>query len=277
MKEKLPVYLIGLDSFNINTFLLFVCLIVPLILIGYWLFYFSSEDSDEENFENDFLKNLERDFVKDKKDKSKKKFNDEDNEIEKSAYGEALKILDRARADSLKILGRAQMKAQGLLDNTYVISKENRKRLEDSVRDIYEKQSRVLDNLSEELLDNYRLAIEEGKKENIRTLYEVTEAMKKEAIQGVDELKDVVKRETMGAQDALEEKIMSEYAKVDTEIKEYKKSKIESLNKKIIELLSNVYSEVIGQDLDQVRHEKLILDLLDREIKKSGLKINKEN
>lgn len=273
MKEKLPVYLTSLDSFDTNTFLVLVSLIVPLILLGYWLFFIK----DEENYDNDFLKNLGKGFSKDLKNKNKEGLSVDNNEIEKSAYGEALKILDRARADSLKILGRAQIKAQGLLDNTYVISKENRKRLEDSVKDIYEKQSRVLDNLSEELLDNYRVAIEEGKKENIRTLYEVTEAMKKEAIQGVDELKDVVKRETMGAQDALEEKITSEYAKVDAEIKDYKRSKVESLNKKIFELLSNIHSEVIGQDLDQIKHEKLILDLLDREIKKSGLKINKEN
>lgn len=269
MKEKLPIYLISLDSLNINTFLFLICLLIPLVLIVYWLFYYE----DEGDLDNDFFKRLGEGFSRNKL--NKKDASVEGNEIEKSAYGEALKILDRARADSLKILGRAQIKAQGLLDNTYVISKENRRKLEDSVKDIYEKQSRVLDNLSEELLDSYRLAIEEGKKENIRTLYEVTEVMRKEAIQGVNELKDVVKRETMGAQDALEEKITSEYAKVDAEIKEYKKSKVESLNKKIFEVLSNIHSEVIGQDLDQIKHEKLILELLDREIKKSGLKINK--
>jgi hypothetical protein len=268
MKVNLPVYLISRDIFSIENFLLLVCFIVPLALLGYWLFNLSQEDEFDEVR---LPLNLNWSPQKNKK---KKDSNVEEGGIERSAYGEALKILDRARADSLKILGRAQMKAQGLLDNTYVISKENRKKLEDSVKSIYEKQERVLDNLSEELLENYRLAIEQGKKENIRTLYEVTEAMKKEAIQGVDELKDVVKRETMGAQDALEEKITSEYAKVDLEIKDYKKKKVEGLNKKIFELLSNIHSEVIGQELDQIKHEKLILELLDREIKKSGLKMN---
>ena len=268
MKVNLPVYLLSKNIFNTDNFLLFVCFIVPLALLGYWLFSLSQEDEPDEKHP---LLNFNW-----TPEKNKKKVDSdvEEKGLERSAYGEALKILDRARADSLKILGRAQMKAQGLLDNTYVISKENRKKLEDSIRGIYEKQERVLDNLSEELLENYRVAIEQGKKENIRTLYEVTEAMKKEAIQGVDELKDVVKRETMGAQDALEEKITSEYAKVDLEIKDYKKKKVESLNKKIFELLSNIHSEVIGQDLDQIKHEKLILDLLDREIKKSGLKIS---
>jgi F0F1-type ATP synthase membrane subunit b/b' len=98
--------------------------------------------------------------------------------------------------------------------------------------------------------------------------------MKQEAIKGVDELKNVVKKETIGAQDALEEKIAREYAKVDDEIKEYKKKKVNSLNKKVYELLSNIYTEVIGQDLDQVKHEKLIIELLEKELSKSGLKNN---
>jgi hypothetical protein len=227
MKVNLPVFLISRNIFNTESFLILVCFIVPLALLGYWLFSLSKEDESDVKHPT-----LEFNWTPEK-NKKRVDSNVEEEGIERSAYGEALKILDRARADSLKILGRAQMKAQGLLDNTYVISKENRKKLEDSVRGIYEKQERVLDNLSEELLENYRVAIEQGKKENIRTLYEVTEAMKKEAIQGVDELKDVVKRETMGAQDALEEKITSEYAKVDLEIKDYKKKKVESLNKKI--------------------------------------------
>ena len=47
-----------------------------------------------------------------------------------------------------------------------------------------------------------------------------------------------------------------------------------SLNKKVYELLSNIYTEVIGQDLDQVKHEKLIIELLEKELSKSGLKNN---
>jgi F0F1-type ATP synthase membrane subunit b/b' len=264
MKINLPI---STDSFlfgliDPTDLLILSCFFIPLILAVYYVVVLSEEG--ESFLDPDYFNNVFK--------KRKRKVSEEDGDIEKNAYGEALKILDRARADSLKILGRAQVKAQGLLDNTYTISKENRKKLEDNLKVIYEKQERVMDNLSEELLEYYRQAIEEGKKENIRTLYEVTEAMKKEALQGVDELKEVVKKETMGAQDALQQKITSEYAKVDGEIKEYKNNKVEALNKKIFELLSNIHSEVLGEDLDQIKHEKLILELLDREVKKSGLR-----
>lgn len=264
MKINLP-FLTDIHLFGFlyeKDFLIISCFFLPLLLSIYYVVVLSKDEEPFLNF--DHFKNLFK-----KKSKSN---TESDSDIERNAYDEALKILDSARADSLKILGRAQVKAQGLLDNTYTISKENRDKLEDNLRVIYEKQERVLDNLSEELLEYYREAIEEGKKENIRTLYEVTEAMKKEALQGVDELKDVVKRETMGAQDALEQKITTEYAKIDSEIREYKNNKVESLNKKIFELLSNIYSELLKEDLDQIKYEKLILELLEREIKKSGLK-----
>lgn len=268
MNINLPVYFSNREIFNLDNLFILACFVIPMVLLGYWVVVSNEEEEDSDFDDQEFPRsNL---GIGKKKKKSENDIGGSD--IERSAYGEALKILDRARADSLKILGRAQIRAQGLLDNTYVISKENRKKLEDSVKGIYEKQEQVLGNLSEELLENYREAVEQGKKENIRTLYEVTEVMRKEALQGVDELKDVVKKETMGVQDALEDKITEEYAKVDVEIKDYKKKKVESLNKKIFELLSNIHSEVLGQDLDQIKHEKLILDLLDREIKKSGLK-----
>ena len=254
---------------DVETFIALTCFFIAVILLCYLLVTYSHE-CDVEDSSSSFSNSLSlRDKIEIKR--AKKQGIEIKETIEKEAYETALSILDRARSDSLKILGQAQVKAQGLISNTYVISKESRDRLERSIDDIYEKQGRVLGNLSDEILESYRLAIEEGKKDNIRTLYEVTEAMRQEAIQGVNELKDVVKKETIGAQDALEEKIMTEYAKVDSEVKEYKSKKVEGLNKKIFELLSNVYMDLMNEDLDQIKHEKLILSLLEREIKKSGL------
>jgi len=192
--------------------------------------------------------------------------------IEDEAYQNALKILDRARADSLKILIRAQSKAQGVLDSTYTISQESRKALDTNLQGIYEKQESALTGLSKELLQSYKQAIQQEKEENIRTLYEATEAMKKEAMSGVDELKTAIKNETLGAQEALENKIQIEYSKIEGEVEAYKQEKLKNLNRKIFDMLSDVYTRVIRQDLDQTKHEKLILDLLKEEIEKSGLK-----
>jgi multidrug efflux pump subunit AcrB len=269
MNLKLPNFNFGIFVLDVETFIALVCFFIAVVLLCYLLVIYSSDPSTDEDSPNFSNRLSLRDRIEIKK--AKNQGIEIKETIEKEAYETALSILDRARSDSLKILGQAQVKAQGLISNTYVISKESRAKLERSINEIYEKQGHVLGNLSDEILESYRLAIEEGKKDNIRTLYEVTEVMRQEAIQGVNELKDVVKKETIGAQDALEEKITTEYAKVDAEVREYKSKKVEGLNKKIFDLLSDVYMGLMEEDLDQIKHEKLILSLLDREIKKSGL------
>jgi hypothetical protein len=192
--------------------------------------------------------------------------------LEAGAYQDALKILDRARADSLKILGRAQSKAQSVLNSTYIISKESREKLDDNLRNIYEKQEQTLAALTKDLLSSYKNTVEEGKEENIRTLYEATESMKKGALEGVTEFKEAIKKKTLEASGELESKIEAEYVNVEKEIEAYKSERLNNLNNKIFDILANVYAEVIGQDLDQIKHEKLILGMLKDELRKSGIR-----
>lgn len=195
-------------------------------------------------------------------------------DLSENAYQDALRILDRARANSLKILSRAQLKAQNVLKSTYSITQESRRELDENLVEIYKKQEKSLEGLTEELLQSYKHAVQQGKEDNIRTLYEATEAMKKEALSGVDELKTAIKKETLGAQQVLEDKIQTEYSKIEGEVEVYKQEKIKNLNRKIFDMLSEIYSQVIMQDLDQNKHEKLILDLLKEEIRKSGMNHN---
>lgn len=213
-------------------------------------------------------------ILKSRKFSKKKNIKDalENKGLGENAYQDALKILDRARADSLKILGRAQSKAQSVLNSTYTISKESREKLDDNLHNIYEKQEKSLSDLTKDLLNSYKSAVEEGKEENIRTLYEATESMKNEALKGVTEFKDVIKKETLEARGQLEDKLKAEYSIVEQEVEVYKAEKLKNLNNRIFDILANVYAEVIKQDLDQIKHEKLIIGMLKDELRKSGMR-----
>jgi len=191
--------------------------------------------------------------------------------LREESYQDALKILDRARTESLKILSRAESRAHNVLNDTYSVSKESKDRLEKNLQQIYQKQEKYISDVNNELIRSYKDIVAEGKKENIRTLYEATEEMKKEAMSGVTEFKNVIQKETLEAQNELESKIQSEYAEIEKEIESYKSEKLKNLNNKIFDILAIVYSEVIGQDLDQIKHEKLIIELLKDEIRRSGL------
>lgn len=266
MNLNLPTYFKNDFLFSCEgqmNFIIFGLFLIALLFISYSIIVLSKKESGVG------FKKINLNLFK-----SKKSQDVSSTDLGGEVYQDALRILDQARADSLKILGRAQAKAQGILDTSYVISQENKRRLEDNIAGIYDKQGKALDNLSEELLALYKEAVQEGKQENIRTLYEVTEAMKRDALSEVDDFKNVIKKGTIEAQEALEQKIMTEYSKADTEIEEYKDKKIKSLNNKILDVLSNIYTEVIGQDFDQIKHEKLILKMLKEEMDRLGVKSN---
>ncbi len=147
-------------------------------------------------------------------------------------YQDALRILDRAKADSLKILSRAQFKAQNVLKSTYSITQESRRELDENLVEIYKKQEKSLEELTNELVRSYKHAVQQGKEDNIRTLYEATEAMKKEAISGVDELKTVIKEETLGLSRFPRKEIQTENSRVESEVRCISR-RDRNLNKKI--------------------------------------------
>ena len=202
----------------------------------------------------------------------KRKGINSDEGLGEGAYQDALKILDKARADSLRIMSRAQSKAQTLMDNTYSLTDVAKKELDARIGDVYKRQEDYLKKSIEELLITFKSAVEKGSEENIRTLVQTTETLKKEALSDITEFKEMLEEETMGAKEELEEKVKADYAQVEAEIDTYRQEKLKELNNKVLDILSNVYLEVIGKELDQPKYEEMVLKLLDDEVRKSGLK-----
>lgn len=193
-------------------------------------------------------------------------------ELGEDAYENALKILDKARVDSLRVMSRAQSRAQDLMDNTYSLTDKVKKELDARISTVYKNQEDYLRKSVEELLRTFKSAVEKGKEENIRTLIETTETLKKEALSDISEFKEMLEDETFEAKEELENKVKSDYAEVEREIDTYRQDKLKDLNNKVLDILSNIYLEVIGKELDQPKYENMVLKLLDEEIRKSGLR-----
>lgn len=193
------------------------------------------------------------------------------------AYQDALRILDKARVESLKIMSRAQNRAQNVMDSTYLLTKEAKDELDLRIKDVYKNQEDYLKKLTQDLLSSFKIAVEKGREENIRTLVETTETLKKEALSDVDEFKNMLKAETIEVKEELGDKMRADYAQVEAEIKSYKEEKVKELNDRVLDILSEVYTEVIGKDLDQKKYEEMVLRLLKDEIRVSGLGSSSSN
>ena len=204
--------------------------------------------------------------------KSGKLGNKSPDEMREEAYGDALRIMDDARVKSLRVLGESQIKAQKALGEIGSLSEVAKKDLNSRLERLYSRQEGVLKQYGEEFIDSYKKAANLEKIEGIRSLTEATEGIKKEVLADMDEFKEAIKKETVQVQSDVEEKLRKNYEEVEKEVSEYKEKKIYALNEKIFQLLSDIAEEVLGKSIDQTEQEKFILENLDKEIRKLGLK-----
>lgn len=188
------------------------------------------------------------------------------------AYQNALKIMDSARLKSLEILSSSQIEAHKALEDITDISEDHKKELMQKINGIYARQETILKDLGTELLSSYKLAIDEQKRENIRTISSTTDQIKDEMLSQVKEFQSMIRKETIDSKEELEERLKEGYASVEGEINEYKLSKLKKIDEDILNIVSNVCISVIGEVIDASSYEKMILGNLDDEIRKMGIK-----
>jgi len=202
----------------------------------------------------------------------REKINKEVEEVHEDAYEDALAILDDARSKSAKILGDSQLRAQKILSEASNLSEDSRKELVGKLENLNQKQEEVFKQLSSEFVKSYKVALEQEKTDNIRSLAETTEMIKDEVLSDIDEFKDNLRKSTIESQQKVEEKLNVSYSEVEKEVQQYKEEKINSLNNKIFHILADISEKVIGRSLDLTEQEKFVTEALKDEVRKLGLK-----
>lgn len=188
--------------------------------------------------------------------------------LKDEAYHEALQLLDDAQKKSLDILATSQIKARNSLDHAESLSKEAREELKDKVGKIYEKQTHTLENVGKEMLSAYKELLEVEKHTNLKNLEDTRNMIKDEMLSEVATFKESLKKDTFKVQEEIEKKVHEGYSEVSAEIEEYKRQKLEKLNTQIIEIMADIYTEVLGEKLTPDLHENFLLTRLEEELKR---------
>lgn len=195
----------------------------------------------------------------------------EEEEVKNRAYDDAMKIMDDARLRSLKILEESQNKASKSIEHVTEITKEQREDLEKKFDVLYQKQAKILEELGQDYIQTYKNALSKERMESLQVIDQASVVLKNELFSGIKEMTDTVRKETMEKQNLVEKKIQDEYAKVEEEVKEYKRKKIDELNTRIFDVVADVAEVVLGRAIDQRSHEKIISETLKNELTKQGL------
>lgn len=150
--------------------------------------------------------------------------------IEDEAYGKALRILDEARLKSLKIIAESE-----------TFDEETKKQLQDRLEEISQRQLHSLSDVSNKLLSTYTSVLDKEVNDFTSNLHE----------------------STVENQQRVDSQIRTEYAQIKQELQEYKRHRVEQIDRAMYRILAEVMSSYFGKVLPMKEHEELVIGLLE--------------
>jgi len=150
--------------------------------------------------------------------------------VEARARHKAVVIVEEARDKALEILREARIEAET-------------KR---------EALSHRLDNVTDRQVDDYK-----------QVLQSITKAVEDGALRELSEFRKAMEMETVNAQDIVGKKIEEQYAQLQKEIEAAKKSKLEELDKKLVAVIKEAGTRVLGRILTVEDHQDLVVQALE--------------
>ncbi|MBN1162165.1 hypothetical protein JXA34_00275 [Patescibacteria group bacterium] len=150
--------------------------------------------------------------------------------LEDESYEKALRILDEARLKSLRIIADSK-----------VFDDDTKKKLQERLEQISQKQLHSLEDVSGHLLKKY------------------TDLISSE----VEVFKESLQETTVESQKRVDDQVHSDYAEIKKELYEYKNNRITQIDRAVYKILAQVMSDIFGRILPMKEHEELVLRLLE--------------
>lgn len=192
-------------------------------------------------------------------------------QVKESALEDALKIVDEARTSAIRVLIESHKKASGIVEEVKSLNHEAKKELSTKLRGVYEGYLNNIKDLGEDVVGVYKNTINAEERQAAGLLKQATTEIKHEVAEQIRGFSENMRKETYESEEKVEDMIKRKYKEVDAEIAEYKAEKIQKLEKEYLEVLADVYANVIGRQVGQIEGEKMILDMIKEKLDKNAL------
>lgn len=167
-------------------------------------------------------------------------------------YPDPKALLLRAHAKSQKIIEDATDKARQIITS----AEEQKKNDLDEVQKQIEKAQK----------ENYKIykdSVSKIQDESMKLLQNVPEYIKALLSKEIMQVQENLVSEIRVAHENAKDVITQAYKKADDEVEEYKKVRMDALDKTIISIVQQISRKVLNKEIEAVEHEKLVIKALE--------------
>jgi len=170
----------------------------------------------------------------------------------KDRYIDPKELLLRAHAKSQRILEDATDKANKILSSSEVFKVKNLDSIQKQIEKLH------FDNLKV-----YQDSVSKIQDVSLRMLQNVPEYIKTLITKEILIVKDDLFAEIKKANESAKDLVAQAYRKVDEEVAEYKKYRMEALENTIVSIVQQISRRVLNREINLVEHEKLVMKALE--------------
>ncbi len=184
-------------------------------------------------------------------------------------YDNSLELVQQAQKQANAIVERAVESAKHILFETEYIKHDITKEMQDSLQKVAEETIKMVQGRSAESEKEFRTIVDEIKTDFAKEASQKLDAIEKVTKEETDDFKNILRQETLGAQEVIGRKINEDFESVRKEIADYKKAKLDEIEKNIHAILRQVILDAVGAGTTLQIQEDLIMQSLEN-AKKTG-------
>lgn len=170
----------------------------------------------------------------------------------------------KAQKDYQEVIETANNKAQEIILQATELKADTTNNFQSSIEIMLEEQEKLLKEASLALSKKFQEQANAINSDNVEMLSNIYKDIELNAKTSYSEYKELIKKQTFEAEAIAQEKIKEEYAKLETEIKDYREKSFQKIDDDMYKILLSVSKTVIGKALTLEEQEELIINALNQ-------------
>lgn len=179
-------------------------------------------------------------------------------------FSDYQQVLTQAHIKAEQIMEQAAGEAAKMSRDSDVATNRIHQNIDTAYREIIEKNLKDLDSSSHEMLTTYQSYLQSLKTKYESELDTLVTTIQTTTQADFTNMQNNIKEKMIGSENGVSKKIADEFAATQIEINEYKKHKIQEVNKNIDKMILKIAESVLCQAIPLAQHQQLIVEALEK-------------
>jgi hypothetical protein len=191
--------------------------------------------------------------------------NRKDEVVQKNA-----ELLDSTRIKAIKIIDDANNQALDIISKATLLANTSSENFKDNLSHTSSAQIKEFEKATSDFTALYFQILQDLKMKNVEVFQNVSKDIEADTTGEIKNFREAMQKLTVSSEDEIRKKIAADYGALKIEMENYRKEKMQKIDREVYKLLEEISKIVLGKAINLSDHEDLIEKSIEK-AKKEGV------